>query len=306
MSHKIDLHLLSCLDALISEAHVTRAAERMGMSQPAMSNALSRLRDLFADPLLVRTPNGMLPTERAEKIIEAIRPALLTIDAQILGNKAFELARTNATFNIMTTDYGALIVLPKLLKRLATEAPGIKIGIQYSKPHMVREQLENGTTNLVVGFFQELPVGLYSSVIERGEIVCITRRDRFPKGEGLTVEQYRKARHAYFGGADTGVVSTIESLIDRECDVLGFRRTTVVRTVNAMVLPHLVADSDLLAALPRPAAERLSKGLDVDILGLPFLVPEFRMAIVWHDRAHRDPAQKWLRGAVRAAVSSTP
>ncbi|MBO6638211.1 MAG: LysR family transcriptional regulator [Roseitalea sp.] len=302
MSHKVDVHLLSCLDALVAEAHVTRAAERMNMSQPAMSNALGRLRDLFLDPLLVRTPTGMVPTDRAEQIMDALRPALRTIDATLSASGPFKPAEADINFNIMTTDYGALTVLPKLMLKLQSTAPKVRIGIRYSRPAEVREQLEGGDTSLVLGFFRDLPEGLYSSVIQTDTISCLVRRGHATVKGPPTLEQYMRCRHVYFAGAGTQIVSTIEKLVDEQLSQMGLVRNSVLRIANVMVTPHIVAESDLLAVLPKRAAERLTTGLDVDIHPLPFELPDFKIAMIWHERTHRDPAHRWLREGIRDVV----
>lgn len=303
MSHKVDVHLLACLDALVSEAHVTRAAERMNMSQPAMSNALGRLRDLFTDPLLVRTANGMSPTERAEEIVNDLRPAIRTIDALLTSSGPFVPAQAALTFNIMTSDYGALMVLPNLMANLQREAPKVRIGIRYARPLQMREQLENGDTGVVLGFYQDVQEGLYSSVVHSDYIACIARKGRFGAADEIpTLDAYMSSKHAYFAGAGTDVVSTIERMVDQTLLEQGLRRDIALRIANVMVLPHVVAQSDLLAALPRLGAERLSAGLPISIHPLPIKVPEFKLAMIWHERTHQDPAHKWLRSAIRSLM----
>ncbi|SHI01203.1 LysR family transcriptional regulator [Marivita hallyeonensis] len=302
MSHKVDVHLFSCLDALVNEAHVTRAAERMNMSQPAMSNALGRLRDLLGDPLLVRTANGMSPTERAEEIVAMLRPAIRTIDTVLSSTGPFTPADAAVTFNIMTTDYGALTVLPKLMATLEQDAPNIRVGVRQSRPLQMREQLETGDTSIVLGFFQDLPEGLYSSVVHTDTIACIAGENIVPKGDALTQADYGKAKHVYLAGAGPDVVSTIERIVDEQLAGVGVRRDVVLRIANVMVMPHIVAQTDMLAVLPRRAAEQLTSGLPVGVHDLPFETPEFKIAMVWHERTHRDPAHKWLRQTIRKVV----
>lgn len=305
MSHKIDVHLLSCLVALVTEEHVTRAADRMNMSQPAMSNALGRLRDLFGDPLLIRTSNGMIPTDRANELVSELQPALRVIDSMLTSSGPFDPASSNAHFNIMTTDYGALVLLPKLMQLLTTVAPNVSIGMRYARPTELHAALESGECSLVVGFYSGLPEGLFSSAIDSDRIVCISQRHHPRVPDSLSLETYVDGRHAYFAGTDERNVSTVEKLIDKTLDESGFRRSIALRLSSVNVLPHIVAESELFAVMPQKSVDRLVKDLPVDVHPLPFEFPEFKSALLWHERTHRDPAHKWLRETIRSAAKLT-
>lgn len=300
---KIDLHLLRCLDILLAEKSVTRAAARMDMSQPGMSNALGRLREVFGDPLLVRTPKGMEPTERALDIRIAIRDALDKIEGAVSGQSDFNPATARLSVTISTTDYASFVLLPDLLRKLEDKAPGLTITVRPPDPSRIREWLEEGAGELVIGFVPDAPESLKSSVIYREPLVCIARKGH-PKIEGgLDMETFLAVRHVILGSAFAGL-STMERILDETLEVEGHLREPGVRIPSALLSPHIVASTDMIATLPTRYADRLRKTFPLQVLDLPFETPELPVSLIWHERTHQNPAMVWLREAIRAVAKS--
>lgn len=295
----IDLHLLACFDALMTEQQVTRAAERMGMSQPAMSNALGRLRALFGDPLLVRTPRGMVATPRALDLVGEIRHGLRRIEDALTDGAPFDPAAASQTMTVMTTDYAAEALMPALMATLSGVAPNLKVAIQAMSPSRIRESLEAGDTHLAIGYFRDLPSELFSSTILTRRIVCVARSDHPGIGETLGLSDYVRLRHAYFQGFPHGEMSTTEKATDMALAELGLQRDVVFRSGNVLVLLPLVAETDLVATIPHDAAMRGAGRFGLRVMPLPFAVPDLDLSIVWHGRTHRDKAQQWFRSVIR-------
>lgn len=299
MDKNVDMHLLACFDALMTERQVTRAANRMEMSQPAMSSVLSRLRIVFGDPLLVRTPHGMVPTPRALEIVEHIRQGLFHIDKALTHGGGFDPATAELTVWITTTDYAAVTLMPALIAKLAKEAPGIKIAIRTTAPTRLREDLESGDNHLAIGYFRVSSGGIYSSALMEDTIACVARADHPTIHDGLGLEEYIGARHAYFAGISPADITPIEEITDAALSALGYERTISFRMTNILVILPVVAATDLLATLPFGAALRACDQFPLQVLQLPFDVPQLKLSLFWHERTHRAPAHHWVREAIR-------
>lgn len=300
---KIDLHLLRCLDILLAEGSVTRAAERMDMSQPGMSNALGRLREVFGDPLLVRTPRGMEPTERALEVRAAVREALDKIEGAVSGQSGFDPATARLSVTISTTDYASFVLLPDLLRKLEDKAPGLSITVRPPDPSRIREWLEEGAGELVIGFVPDASESLKSSVIYREPLVCIAREGH-PKINGaLDMTTYLDLRHVILGSAFAGL-STMERILDETLEAEGHLRKPGVRIPSALLSPHIVASTDMIATLPARYANRLRQTIPLQVLDLPFETPDLPVALIWHERTHQNTAMVWLREAIRAVAKS--
>jgi DNA-binding transcriptional LysR family regulator len=299
----VDLHLLRSLDVLLTERSVTQAAKQMNMSQPGMSNALARLRTLFDDPLLVRTPKGMIPTRRAEEIHETVRDALDRIEGVIAGN-AFDPRTATLNVTIAMSDYAALLLLPNLLKRLENEAPGVTITVRPPDPMRVREWLEEGVGELVIGFLPDATETLKSSVILRGSIVCIVREGHPEVRGDLDAETFASLRHVVFGSAFTGL-STLEHSLDETLKAAGIVRQIGVRIPSIQLSPHVVANTDMVATLPKRFVDRYCQYLPLKVFAVPVEFPETWFAMLWHERTHRHEAMVWLREMIRKVARDT-
>jgi DNA-binding transcriptional LysR family regulator len=294
----IDLNLLVAFEALMDERHVTRAARRVGLSQPAMSNALTRLRRTFDDPLLVRTPSGMTPTPAAQVLIEAVRGALSQLRAALEEKPAFNPAASGRTFHVLTSDYAEIILLSPLVGKLREQAGGISIRVHRS-PNVFQPPSRTALSDsfdLAIGFFPDalsLDASVRSEVLFEEDNVCIASANHPSIKSRISIRQYASARHAavFYKSEGPGVIDTI--LAQK-----GLTRQLALLAPHFASVPFIVAESDLIATVPRRLALGFNKALKLQVLPMPFTLPPFRLSMLWHERVDSDPAHRWLRELV--------
>ncbi|MFY0731537.1 LysR family transcriptional regulator [Pseudomonas sp. NFX15] len=284
---RIDLNLLVILDALLSEQHVTRAAERLHLSQPAVSHALARLRDLLGDPLLVRAGAGLIPTPRALELVAPLAEALAQVQAMLAPN-AFEPATARRTFRLAMSDYGAAIVLPGLIRTLRQEAPGIDLQISHGSRESMLEGVINGDVDIAAGVFPEMPNELRSTPLFEEHYACLLDRNSLTADAALDLPTYLARPHVLLEMRGSG---TLE--IERALTALRERRRVAISLPHWSVAPALISGTDLILTVA-------SRGLrDIDQQSLlvvppPFLIPSFTFVLVWHKRRGADQALNWL------------
>lgn len=287
---EFDLNLLAVFDAVLAESSISRAAKRLGLSQPAVSNALARLRKATGDRLFVRLANGVVPTPYARGIGEPVRSALAAIRNALAANRLFDPATAERDFSIHVTDLGEAYLLPPLLARFARIAPGIRIRTVALSTDQAREALRSGEADLTIGNIPGFDAGFYQQRLFRDRYVCVVRRDHPAIGSRLTARQFAAARHAIATPGGTGHDIIERALIDH-----GLEDRIVLRVQNFLVLPSIVAASDLVAIVPRSVGSQISRLEHVKLLPLPLPIPEFDIRQCWHERYHGDPANRWLR-----------
>ncbi|WP_159397237.1 LysR family transcriptional regulator [Sorangium cellulosum] len=291
----IDLNLLVALDALLREAHVTRAAARIGLTQSAMSRSLARLREVLGDPLLVRTGRGMRLTPRAERLAPALGRVLAEIAAVIEDGPRFDPRTSTRTFALISADFGEALLLPPLVERLTREAPGVDID--------ARGNLQDSFGALEAG---ELDFALLAQRAARPAIVwtplyperfvCLVREGHPAASRKLTAEQFAAIPQVLV--APEGRPG---SVIDEVLAGMGLRRRVAVRVASFIAAPEIVARSDLMVTLPERIAARAQRHLPLCAMALPFKVKGFTMGLAWHERMRQDPGHAWFR-ALAASV----
>jgi DNA-binding transcriptional LysR family regulator len=297
-----DLNLLRIFDAVMTEQNITRAAERLSTTQPAVSNALKRLREAVNDDILVRTARGMKPTARAEEIWPSVRSALTMVEGA-LSPERFDLGTTKASFRIAMADSTATLLLPQVWERLQKEAPGIDIRLVPLTGRDPRPILMNAEADLAVGSFpgvvpqlregQQKSLALHHRRLYSGEPVCIMRRGHPLADQELTIDSYCEALHVLvsFSGSPSGPA-------DDKLASMG-RSRRIALTVNQFAtMFHMVARSDLLCILPRHLTEAYGAAENLVIKTLPFQLPIVYVDMLWHDRDTTRPAHKWLRETI--------
>jgi DNA-binding transcriptional LysR family regulator len=290
----IDLNLVVALDALLAARSVTRAAGKIGLSQPAMSHALARLRLLFDDPLLVRTPRGMVPTPRAEDLIAPIRRSLAELERTLQRPAPFDPSTARRSFTVAAVDYSEVVVLPALLGRLSREAPGVDLLVRQLRMDRIDEELSVGTSDLAMGvLLGEERAGSYQQRLFQDRFVCVVRRDHPEVKETMTLEQYVGLRHALIAPRGTR-----GGLVEDALGKLGLSRRVVLAVPQFLVAPLVIAESDLVLTLAERLARTLVQTLPLRIVPLPLEMPGFSTTQFWHERQHQDPAQIWLRGVI--------
>ena len=285
----VDLNLLVAFDALMAERSVTRAAKRVGLSQSGMSNALSRLRALLDDRILVRAAEGMVPTRKALAIAPQIHSALQQLGQALSPDPIFDPTTSCQTFRIATIDYAELIFLPPLLDHLAKSAPRIDLQITDISLKLETADLSTGRIDLALA-----PGGISDPLREQfllqEEFVCIVRKDHPVVKKRLTLKQFVELGHVLV--APRGKPG---SLVDRLLAEEGLSRRVAVTTPHFLVAPQAVASSHYVSTLPARVARAFAARYPLTIHKPPIPISGFSMHMIWHNRTAHDPAQRWLR-----------
>jgi len=294
--NRFDLNLLIALDALLHEKNVTRAAERVYVSQPAMSAALQKLRDYFNDPLLVRVGRDMELTPRGLSLVEPVREALLRIQATLGTQPTFDPATVKRTFTVTVTDEAAARVVPAVLRRLARDAPGIQCHIeQVSQTSLGR--LEYGDIDLCLAldllrFFsvRAFPESLRVIELKAVRWVCAVCRDHPLVGEEMTLAQYQSLPHVFArpNGHTAPVEELVRRLINLDIDVRATAQTL-------LEVPFLLPGTPLAATIPERIATLVAPLVPLKTFALPFDALDCHEVLVWHKRNEPDPGHAWLR-----------
>jgi DNA-binding transcriptional LysR family regulator len=294
----VDLNLLKAFDALIRERAVTRAAGRIGLSQPAMSHALSRLRSLFADDLFVRTPKRMEPTARARVIAPLVSAAIEHIEAALNLGVGFDPARSAGIFTAGMAEYAEVALIGRLVESFVREAAKATLRLTPLTGAEAAEQLESGAIDVAVSHLRALPAHLDSMVLLRDPFVLIARRGHPAAARPLTIEAYAALNHALVSprGDTAGAV-------DRALADFGLKRRIALLVATYLALPAALAASDLVATVPQCTAQQIAAIAEIEImpLAIDFSVP---VSMAWHRRATSEPAQIWFRSLLIAAAKS--
>jgi DNA-binding transcriptional LysR family regulator len=283
----LDLNLLKTLDALLDERNVTRAAERLAVTQPAVSGMLTRLRESFGDPLFVRAQRGIVPTLRALELAGPVKQLLNDVES-MLQPQAFDPATANMTLTIASTDYALRAVVVPFLSALRQQAPGIRVAVIPVEDSRLTAQFERGDVDLALVTPESTPPDLHSKRLFDERYVCILRSDHPDAASGLSLDRFCALDHAlvsYAGGSFSGVT-------DEALAALGRARRVTVSVTSFLVLPEILRVSDLLAVVPSRLAAQI-EGLAV--LAPPIEIPGFVKTVAWHERSHRDAGQRWIR-----------
>lgn len=294
-----ELRLLRVFRILMTERSVSRAAERLGVSQPAMSHALQRLRVLFGDPLLLRSSKGMVPTERASEIIGIVDSLLAHYDRLVSPQGPFDPALSQRRFVLTAPEYAEHLLLPRLFKYLRDNAPGISVEVRAPDRDRSTTWLERGEIDLRIAWILKPPSSLRSMPLFQDRIVCIADRDH-PNVRGtLSLAQYLSLPHIrLLGGGRTTAGQVIDGAIEKAGG--GTRPMFLVQ--NVLTIPLMVVGTDMIATLPQALAARFQRLHPVQVLDAPLPLPRVRYAAYWHERSHRDTGHRWLRSAVALAA----
>lgn len=284
-----DLNLLRAFVAIYAERNVSRAARATGLSQPAMSNALLRLRKASSDVLFVRTTYGMEPTMLAEKLIGPVRQALTILQHSLEKSHGFDPRQSQRTFCILMSDAGESAILPRLMSAVLREAPNVRIEAVRCPNEQYSKVLQSGEADLAIGNLTFLKSGFYQQRLFGDPYCCIARK-RHPFIDGsLPLQQYLQSQHVSIatGNAD--------ELVERVLSKRRVKRRVSVRVTHYRVAVDIVERTNLLATVPRNATHN-ARGIQV--LPVPLKLPAADVRQFWHRRAHKDPAIQWLRGVL--------
>jgi LysR family nod box-dependent transcriptional activator len=296
--HKLDLNLLVALDALLSEQQVTRAGERVLLSQSAMSGALGRLRTHFGDEIIMKLKRRMVLTPLAESLRKPVRDTLLLAQAVMDTRAAFEPETSQRQFAIVASDFVDAIVLERVVQELAVSAPQIAVELLDPIGHKMAEDLDRGDIDLLI-----VPEHYASSerpreVLFRDTMRCVVWSEHPTVGNDLTLEQYLGLPHVAmnFGRA------RMQCLEGDFLHGLGYRRKVAIWTSSFLALPRLVVGTNRIATIPRLLADRVAKVMPIKVLIPPVNYPEIAEVMQWHQYRNSDPGVTWLRSVLRAAA----
>lgn len=290
---RYDLNLLPVFVALMEERNVTRAAQRLGITQPALSNSLARLRLTLRDPLFVRERYGIKPTEKAAELAPVIAAALATIDDAVLGQQEFDPKKADRLFTIAPNSFVEYALMPEIVVRLRQRAPGIRLRLIPFGTDLAETGVISGTTAMVLGRLVDPPDNLVVQHLMDESLACIVRAGHPEVGKTLSRAQYESLKHVNMlppGRLKVGLFQKLESQ--------SLKREVAVSVTHFLAVPEMVAVTDYCATLPSLICRRLAKDPRLKVLAAPVDLGTFPVQMAWHVRYRQDPAHKWLRSLI--------
>ena len=295
----VDLNLLVVFDALMQERHVTRAADRVGLSQPAASSALGRLRLLFGDELLVRTGAGMEPTARALELAEKVTPILREVGRLVEEGTQFDPGTASGAYRVRMSDLLLLLLMPALAGRLEKEAPGIRLDIQHQPPTGTVDALVGDALDFAVSTQLQVPAAVVEEHLFDGRMVCVHRRGH-PRIDGeLSLETFLALKHIRVAQSPLD-----DRFVDRQLSALGIERDIALTVPHWLPVPAIIGKTDLIAVMTERHAGHFKKSHGLEFVDAPFEGADFHWSLYWHKRHGANPAPRWLRGVVREVAAA--
>lgn len=290
--HGIDLNLLVAFDALMSERNVTRAAIQVGVSQPAMSAALSRLRTLLGDPLFQRSADGLLPTARARDLAAPIAQALQQIEAAMVRQPAFHPETASLTFRLGLQDYPTLVLLPALLEALEKSMPGVSLNVlAFNDRDAAVDLLDAGMIDVAIGV---LPVNTDGRILTRpllrDEFVTIVSTDPLAARRAMDLASYLDLQHVLVSPE-----GQLHGLVDQALAQQGLKRKLALTLPQLFAIPAVVARTNMAATILKRVALQAQASHGLMLFAPPLALPEIVFHLIWHRRSDSHPAQRWFR-----------
>ena len=300
---RIDLNLLVYLDVLLREGSVTKAAQQLGITQPAMSNGLRRLRVLLDDPLLVRTSEGMTATERARELQPVIRKALGELEIALQPQQNFNASGSNRVFRLMVSDYAESTLIPELVKRLRVEAPDVILDV-LTPSDVTFKDVEAGKVDMAINRFDEMPQSFHQMTLWQDDFVCLLNPDH-PGVSNFDLQAYLASNHIWVSKTGMGAGVGIDpdkvvrlGWVDHALAKLGHKRKISVFTRHYQMPALLALNNDLVATLPRKVAYMQAEAASLVVLDPPFKIPSFELKIAWSPLLQHHSAHRWLRRTI--------
>lgn len=294
---RYDLNLLPIFVALMEERSVTRAAERMGMTQPALSNALSRLRLMLQDQLFVRERYGIQPTPIALELSPLIAEALAQLDNAVLGQQAFDPVKAERLFTIAPNGYVEFVLVPAIVARLEKVAPGIKLRLTPYGNDLVETGVVSGTTALVLGRIVDPPDNLVVQHLMDEGLACAVRADHPSVGDAMTREQFETMKHVNIVPPGRMRAGLFQALAQQQ-----LKRDVAISVTNFFAAAEMVAVTDYCATLPTLICRQLMHDPRLKVLPAPVDLGSFPVEMAWHVRYRHDPAHRWLRALIGEVI----
>ena len=305
---RADLNLLLYFDALLRERNVTRAAQQLGITQPALSNGLKRLREMFDDPLLIRSSEGMTPTERAIELQPKVREVLSQVSSILQPEQQFIPADSHRVFRVMASDYAEATLFPLLVKRMRELAPHIVLDILTPSDISFRD-LEQGKVDMAINRFDDMPQSFHQVTVWRDSFSCLLNSSN-PAVTDFDLETYLESSHIWVSKTGIGVGFGMSpdkpsglGWIDQALNKMGHKRNISIFTRHYQVPALIVGDNDLIATLPSKVAQLQINNPEIVILDPPFDVPEFELKMAWSPLLHHNAAHRWLRSTINEVAA---
>jgi DNA-binding transcriptional LysR family regulator len=294
-----DLNFLYVLQALDEERSVSRAAERLGLTQPAVSHALGKLRTLFQDDLFVRAGSVMAPTPVGERLAQGVAHVLAVVQEEIWSAKAFDAASTTRTFSVCLSDMGVIVLLPRLLAALRERAPNATLKPIQLPSLELASALQDGALDLAIGYLGKMGENLHQQPLFRRSLVGIVKGGKTRRKIRMTLDEFIARKHVV-----AATLALTNQLLEKELRRLGSKLKVGIDVPYLLAVPSLVATSDFIAAVPDELAELFSRLADVDVFPLPVELPDLTVQQFWHARHHSDAGHRWFRGLVATTLGS--
>ncbi|MGH8440839.1 MAG: LysR family transcriptional regulator [Pseudomonas sp.] len=289
----IDLNLLVIFNQLLAERKVSKVAENLGLGQPAVSNALARLRKLFGDELFLRTSTGMQPTPFADQLAESIGYALGMIHGAVNAKTSFDPASSKRSFSIGMTDIGEIYFLPLLMEKIQKVAPSVSISTVRNTAINLKDAMEAGHIDLAIGLLPQLKAGFFQRRLFMQQYVCMFRKGHPLDKRKILPSDFFAANHVAIVSAGTG-----HGKVDEILDSSSPQRKVKLTVPHFVAVGHILQSTDLVATVPERFAERMAKPFNLKYVDHPVKLPQIAINLFWHAKYHKDPANQWLRGLI--------
>lgn len=286
----IDLNLLVIFNQLLVDRRVSTVAETLGITQPAVSNALKRLRTLLKDELFARTSRGMEPTPFAMQLAEPVAYALGTLHSALNQNATYDPATSTRTFTLAVTDIGEIYFLPILMELLAKVAPKVRISTVRNTAASLKDDMESGKVDLAIGLIPQLQAGFFQRRLFMQPYVCMFRRSHPVAGQPMTMDLFLALEHVLVVSPGTG-----HGEVDTTLERAGIRRNVRLVVPHFVAVGHILHTTDLIATVPERLAMSCVEPFDLTYVPHPAVLPSIAIKLFWHARYHRDPGNQWLR-----------
>ena len=297
---ELNFHLLKCLVALVDHSHVSRAADAVSISQPAMSRAMGQLRGVTNDPILVKGGSGLIPTAKALQLREFADRILQEMDLLLGKAVAFDPKVTRHEFRMVVSDYMECIFMERLLRHLGTAFPGIGVSVWHPvHPSQFTKVLESGEVDFAIGILPSTLRDLRHRPLRKDRIVCAARAGHWAAGKILSIEEFAALEHLVIM---PNTVNCFGDPVDAALEKHGVRRNRRYVTPNYLTAPQLVGNSDMVALLPELLMTRFRSHVDLIEIQMPVEVPLLDVYLSWHDRTHRHAAHMWFREQVMKSL----
>lgn len=293
----VDLNLLVALDALLHESSVTAAGRSIGLSQPATSHALAKLRELLDDELLVREGRLLRKTALGEQLAPKVRQLVAEIERTLLRRPTFDPRTSSRCFRLASNDYCGAVLLPALLSRVRQAAPNVVIDVFPQQGPIPLGEFARGELDVVLGTYGHIEAPLAARVLFREDFMCAIRQDH-PHGRRLTLRRYVELDHLLVANPGYGL-----GVVDHALDTRGLQRRVAMRIPHFLVAPAIVAQTDLVLTLPRRLLLMAADSSQLHVTKPPLPIPSFAVQLVWHQHTDEDPGSRWFREQIVACAA---